>query len=208
LDVSETPQIVAAYEPAEPTQLDGQDVGPCVPLQRTPGSGPFGPDDPWDVMHRPAFVKRLEDRIESGEPVTIVAFGMDRFQQLNVAAGLEAGDVALRNAYRVLRWMLGPSNVAYFGSDCFAALLPDDKTTAGLVDAALDRLACTDLSDHLTALFATASAGMVVVDDPAVTADDVLYEAECALRSAKEMGGNRATIERFPTPYTVRAASA
>ncbi|MBV9484767.1 MAG: diguanylate cyclase, partial [Frankiaceae bacterium] len=126
---------------------------------------------------------------------------MDRFQQLNLIVGPEAGDVALRNAYRVLRWMLGPSNVAYFGSDCFAALLPYDGTTADAVEAALARLAGTDLSDRLTGVFATASAGMIVVDEASVTADAVLYEAECLLLSAKEQGGNRVAIEQFRSEY-------
>jgi GGDEF domain-containing protein len=128
---------------------------------------------------------------------------MDRFQQLNFSQGVEAGDVALRNAYRVLRWILGPSNVAYFGSDCFAALLSYDdvETTTDLVGTALHRLARTDLSDRLTGVFATASAGVIVIDDPEATADGALYEAECLLLAAKDMGGNRVVIERLSRTY-------
>lgn len=208
VDSSDASEAVDESEPTEPADHD-RDIREFLPMQRTPGSGPFGPGESWDVTHRPEFIARLEDRLQSGEPVALVALGMDQFQRLNLIVGAEAGDVALRNAYRVLRWTLGPRNVAYFGSDCFAALLSyDDETTVSLVSSALNRLARTDLSDRLTGVFATASAGIFVVDDPGVSADQALYEAECVLLSAKDMGDNRVAIEQFAAPYTARAESA
>lgn len=185
--------------PSDNLKIVGRDIQEAVPTQRKPGSGPFGPDDPWDVLHRHEFIERLEARLDAGQPTTLVAFGMDRFDLLNRTAGLAAGDVAIRNAYRVLRWMLGPSNVAYFGSDCYAALLSydDDETSISMVTAALDRLARVDLSDDLSEIYATASAGIVVVNNVAINADDVLYEAECAMLAAKEKGGSNFAIERL-----------
>lgn len=187
---------VEVSHPAELVESDDRDVREFLPVQRTPGSGPFGPTESWDVTHRAEFIEQMECRLAAGERLALVSFGLDRFQKINDSAGLEAGDVALRNAHRVLRWMLGPSNVAYFGSDCFAALLSHDETTGGLVQAALDRLARTDLSDELTGIFATASAGMVVVEGSGTAIDDVLYTAEYALRAAKDLGGNRMVVER------------
>jgi diguanylate cyclase (GGDEF)-like protein len=201
-----TDDIDATVEPTEReaqddlADFDTDEVRLLLPLQRESESDPFGPGDKWDVTRRSGFIAQLEDRLQSGESLAMVAIGLDRFHTLNLAEGMEIGDAVIRNTHRVLRWMLGPGNVAYFGSDCFAVLLPyDGKSTTEMLDAALDQLACTDLSDEMTDVYATASAGMVVVDEAGATVDAVLFEAQRLMLLAKEMGGNGAVVEDLPT---------
>lgn len=197
--------LVESSEPPERTDSMYDDdevfVRAFIPRQQTRGIGPFGVDQRWDVMLRPEFVERVAGRREAGEALVLVVIGMNGLDELSLGGGPDARDMALRNSHRILRWMLGPSKVAYFGADCFGVLLSYDETSADRIDSVLERLARTDLSDRLSGVFATASAGMVVLDESQISAEDAIYEAECTMLSAKGMGSARVVVADLPMTH-------
>ena len=137
--------------------------------------------------HR-AFHERLAEHAalaQSGTPVSVVVFDVDRFKDFNDGFGHERGDDLLRDvAEQARRAARGGEVVARIGGDEFALLLVGDRVEA---HAAAERLRAA-VAEHVSGV--TLSAGVAdseLSDDPRqllALADGALYWAKMHGRDA------------------------
>lgn len=119
---------------------------------------------------------------------------LDRFKLINDVHGYEAADDLLVAVARQLEQTPGAEVVGHLGGDRFALALPgvapqQAMTWAETVCAALRILALQDrLQQRINA---TASVGVVALDQDRGTLDDLMQAAEHAVAAAKAGGGDR-----------------
>ena len=154
-----------------------------------------------DLPNRTLFRDRLRHLLDARRsrerPATVMVVDLDGFKAVNEAAGHAAGDALLvQCARRLRRFVRGGDTVARLDGDSFAILLEDDYEVASVVEVAhrlLEALAAPYAvagRDHVI----SASIG-VAVGNPSTGADELLVDAELALRAAK-LGG-RGRVEFF-----------
>ncbi len=133
----------------------------------------------WEL----AAQQTLAQARRSGAFVSLIAFDLDEFKQLNDTLGHDEGDRVLREtADRMLRTLRASDVVARLGGDEFAALLTATSPNAAIT--VLGRLR------EITPSRASFSAGIARwADDEQL--DDLLRRADLALYAAKAGGGNR-----------------
>ena len=160
-------------------------------------------DNLTGLPNRELFFDRLETalayaRADSARPAVLCA-DMDRFRQINESVGLSAGDSILLTASRRLTRLLRPQDtLARISGDTFALiLLSETGPDAVLTFAESIRRALSmpvSFADREIAL--SASVGFAFYD-PQLHGkrDDMLKDAEIAMRRAKKGGGNR--VEMF-----------
>jgi diguanylate cyclase (GGDEF)-like protein/PAS domain S-box-containing protein len=153
-----------------------------------------------DLPNRSLFRDRLrhllDGRSAREHPVTVLVVDLDRFKAVNEAAGHAAGDTLLMQCARRLRRLVrGGDTVARLDGDAFAVLLEDEDERSGALDVA------QRLLDSLNAPYAVAGREHVVgasvgvaFSGPNTSADELLVDAELALRAAKRAGRNRVEV--------------
>jgi diguanylate cyclase (GGDEF)-like protein/PAS domain S-box-containing protein len=153
-----------------------------------------------DLPNRALFRDRirhvLEDRTGRDRPVTVLVVDLDSFKTVNEAAGHSAGDALLVQCARRLRRLVrGGDTVARLDGDAFAVLLEAEDDRNGALDVA------QRLLDALGAPYAVAGREHVVSASIGVAfsgtntgADELLVDAELALRAAKRSGRNRIEV--------------
>ena len=149
------------------------------------------------LLNRAAFVDELERvladpaRVEAG--VLVCVIDCDRFRDVNDALGYEVGDRFLAALAGRIRDRLDPGDVAArLGSDQFVVLkagLPL-AATGDWTDALLKALAQPMLMDG-TEVIPSAAAGLVIAGGPGSRAEDLIADADRAMRNAKRFGGGR-----------------
>jgi diguanylate cyclase (GGDEF)-like protein len=159
------------------------------------------------LANRQRFMSELEralrDAYAEGRMGALLEFGLDRFKQINEALGPASGDHVIREAGRRIRGTLSgliradetaPQQAmgARFGGDEFCVLLPSVATVeqaSRVVESILRALAVPyQVNDR--ELHVTASAGVTLFPDDGVVIDEVVRNAEAALRQAKHAGRN------------------
>ena len=159
------------------------------------------------LANRQRFMGELEralrDAYAEGRMGALLEFGLDRFKQINEALGPASGDHVIREAGRRIRGALSdlvradeaaPQQAmgARFGGDEFCVLLPSVATVeqaSRVVESILRALAVPyQVNDR--ELHVTASAGVTLFPDDGVVIDEVVRNAEAALRQAKQAGRN------------------
>ncbi len=161
-------------------------------------------DNLTGLPNRELFFDRLNVAIRNARVTgqlrpSVIAVDLDRFRQVNDAAGLAAGDSVLLTSARRLGRMLNPQDtLARIASDQFAIMVLSESGSAG-VNALADRVRKTvampvTFNDREIAL--SVSVG-ISLGDPQQNAkpEDMLKEAEIAMAFAKRSGGNR--VEMF-----------
>ena len=162
-------------------------------------------DNLTGLPHRELFFDRLDTALKQGlvDPrrrPAVVAIDLDRFRQVNDAAGVAAGDSILLTAARRLGRQLKPQDtLARVSSDLFAIIVTSENETSAilqLADKARRALATpVTFSEHEIAL--TASVGIALFDPQLhPKPGDMLKDAEIALAHAKRYGGNRIEVFR------------
>jgi diguanylate cyclase (GGDEF)-like protein/PAS domain S-box-containing protein len=153
-----------------------------------------------DLPNRSLFRDRvrhlLEGRHGHDQPVTVLVVDLDGFKAVNEAAGHAAGDTLLVQCARRLRRLVrGGDTLARLDGDSFAVLLEDEDERSGALDIA------QRLLDALNAPYAVAGREHVVgasvgvaFSGPNTGADELLIDAELALRAAKRAGRNRVEV--------------
>ena len=137
----------------------------------------------------------------------IVCIDIDRFKQINEAAGLSAGDSILLTVARRLARILKPRDtLARLSGDEFAVLIVSEFETAQISALAnlVRRVVSTPVTFNEQEIPLTASIGLALFDPQLhATREDMLKDAEIAMRQGKRMGGNRIEVFR-PSMRTLR----
>jgi diguanylate cyclase (GGDEF)-like protein/PAS domain S-box-containing protein len=126
-----------------------------------------------------------------GEVAGLMLIDVDAFRRVTERHGERAGDEALEAIARALMRRLRETDlVARLGADQFAVLLPHiDEEGLAVVAEGLSRViaACgVDVGDEF--LHPSASIGVAIVDEHAESAEQVLLQADRAMRAARRLG--------------------
>ena len=161
-------------------------------------------DNLTGLPNRELFFDRLEAalafaRADTARP-TVICADMDRFRQINESVGLSAGDSILLTAARRLARLLRPQDtLSRISGDTFAIILlsetGSEKITA--FAEAIRRALSMPVSFADREIAMSASVGLALYDPQLHSRrDDMLKDAEIAMRRAKKGGGNRVEVFR------------
>ncbi len=161
-------------------------------------------DNLTGLPNRELFFDRLESalvfaRMDQNLRPSVLVIDIDRFKQINEQTGVAMGDsILLTIAHRLTRILQPQDTLARLRGDVFAIILVSENHPDHIIAIAdsVRRALSTPVrfSDRDIALFA--SIGVALYDQQVHPgAEDMLDDAEIAVRHAKRGGGNR--IEAF-----------
>jgi diguanylate cyclase (GGDEF)-like protein len=148
-------------------------------------------------------VKRLVAQAQrTGEPLGAAAFDLDHFKDINDCHGHEAGDDVLAAVGETLTASLRGSEDfgGRAGGEEFLALLPNTDRAGALAYAERLRGVIAALTIPAIDRKVTASLGVAVMPEDAITDKDLLRRADRALYTAKRNGRNRVESAQQATP--------
>jgi diguanylate cyclase (GGDEF)-like protein/PAS domain S-box-containing protein len=153
------------------------------------------------LLNRRAFARELEDHLEHvqryGPTGAAMVLDLDHFKNINDTLGHGTGDELIVALAGALREQLGERvAIARLGGDELAVLIPDGD---GLATA--EHLLSTVRAQRVASpsgrfRSVSASIGLAGFDEPGLTAEDVLANADLAMYEAKESGRDRVVTYR------------
>ena len=157
------------------------------------------------LPNRELFLDRLDAcliqaRTDPYMRPTVMCIDIDRFKQINEGIGLSGGDsILLGVARRLIHLLKEQDTLARIAGDQFSVILLSEPNPEQVIDLAdqIRRALSTPvkLGDREVAL--TASIGLALFDKELhPKRDDMLKDAEIAMRHAKRGGGNRIEVFR------------
>ncbi len=162
-------------------------------------------DNLTGLPNRELFFDRLEAALTfaGNDPrlrPTVFCIDVDRFKQINEGVGLSAGDSILLTLSRRLSRLLKPQDtVSRLSGDQFAAIVlseNDPDQTVALANV-LRRALSTPVTFAEREIPLTASIGLALYDPQLhPRREDMLKDAEIAMRHAKKGGGNKIEVFR------------
>ena len=154
-----------------------------------------------DLYNRRYFESKLEKEIRqaqrTGMKNAMIFIDIDRFKYVNDTAGHDTGDRILVEISKVLSKMLRRSDVvARVGGDEFALLLKNVDASLAVKLANEYRSALNNISvnGNQHTYHVHASFGVAMMDDDAMTAGDLMANADIACHIAKRMGRNQSHL--------------
>ena len=161
-------------------------------------------DNLTGLPHRELFFDRLDSVIRQaaggGPKPAVLAIDLDRFRDINIAAGVAAGDSILLTASRRLGRQIKPQDtLARISSDQFGIIVTSTQDVAAIMQLAdtVRRALATPVTFNEHEIAVTASVGMALYDSQNhPKAADIFKDAEVALSQAKRLGGNRVEVFR------------
>ncbi|HET8756749.1 MAG TPA: EAL domain-containing protein [Solirubrobacteraceae bacterium] len=153
------------------------------------------------LLNRRAFGRELESHLEHvrryGTSGAAMVLDLDHFKNINDTLGHGTGDELIVALADTLRGRLGERiAIARLGGDELALLIPDgdaEAIAAEVLTIVRDQRVASP-SGRLRSV--SASIGVAGFDEPGLTADDVLANADLAMYEAKEAGRDRAVAYR------------
>ncbi|MCH8162333.1 MAG: GGDEF domain-containing protein [Chloroflexi bacterium] len=153
-------------------------------------------DDLTQLFNRHYFFERLERELETAKasqhPLSVMAMNLGGLKKINHTYGLRVGDEVLQNVGRFLLAQTRASDIpARIAGDEFAIIMPD--TPAAEADTLMTRLekrlASLNVVDRneLT-LTVQASLGYATYPDAGETVDELIQQADSAMRVRKNEG--------------------
>ncbi len=145
-----------------------------------------------DLPNRATFLRRLQRRLDVGEPAAVLFLDLDHFKWINDSLGHPQGDRILAEVAHRMQSAVDPAHlVARFGGDEFTVLVCEGDE-AKVHSVADDVLRAFDAPFELDggSFFLSASVGIAVPDGSPV-ADDLIRDADAAMYRAKELGRDR-----------------
>ena len=161
-------------------------------------------DNLTGLPNRELFFDRLDSalafaRADAARP-TVLCADMDRFRQINESVGLSAGDSILLTAARRLTRLLRPQDtLARVSGDTFSIILLSETGPEQVIAfaEAIRRALSMPVSFADREIALSASVGVALYDPQLHSKrDDMLKDAEIAMRRAKKAGGNRIDVFR------------
>lgn len=151
-------------------------------------------------LHR-YFKQRLSDELKRAERfkrnLGLVMIDIDHFKQFNDTYGHQAGDEVLKRVAAVLRKAVRTHDLPVrYGGEEFSLVLPETDVTGAMSVA--ERVRHSIESEHLEyggkIIKLTASFGVAVYPDAALTEETLISAADKALYHSKETGRNRISL--------------
>ncbi len=150
------------------------------------------------LYNRRYFESYLEKEINnvkrSGIMSAVVYLDLDRFKYVNDTAGHEVGDQLLIDLSREVNRNLRRHDIAArIGGDEFALILKnvDEDVAVNIADEIRKSLSCLRVNHEDKTYHVNASFGVALMDDPDITAGDVMANADIACHISKRMGRNQ-----------------
>ncbi|MGO8843776.1 MAG: EAL domain-containing protein [Methylocella sp.] len=169
-------------------------------------------DNLTGLPNRELFFDRIDAALtlaqtESKIRPAILSIDIDRFKQINEASGLSSADSILLTVARRLSRILKPQDtLARLSGDQFAVLIVSEFETSQISALAnlVRRVVSTPVIFSDKEIPLTASIGLALYDPQLhATREDMLKDAEIAMRHGKRLGGNRIEVFR-PTMRSLR----
>ncbi|GAC1330148.1 MAG: EAL domain-containing protein [Beijerinckiaceae bacterium] len=131
---------------------------------------------------------------------SVICIDIDRFKRINETVGLSAGDsILLTVARRITRLLQPQDTLARIAADTFAIVLVSEFESDHVINLAeaMRRALSTPVTFADREIGLSASIGIVLFD-PKLHGkrEDLLKDAEVAMRHSKRAGGNRAEVFR------------
>ncbi|KQS93958.1 MULTISPECIES: EAL domain-containing protein [unclassified Rhizobium] len=144
------------------------------------------------LPNRHRFIDLIRDELQAERPLTVVMLDLDGFKDVNDTHGHSAGDCVLQAVAVRLPYLLrGDAQVARFGGDEFAILLPnvgDPIAAQSEAKAIVDAFATPfDVAGHVLDL--GASVGFAIAPAHGSDEEELIACADYALYKAKASGG-------------------
>ena len=166
---------------------------------------------PAGMLSRAQFLDRLARELRRtkgclSDKYVMLCVDIDRFKVVSASLGRRAGDqILMAIAARISSQLSCRDALARIGGDEFAILIEEARegTTAMDVADAIQRELIAGFEVEGTAVYTTASIGIVRVASSYLTADDILRDGEIAMYRAKAKG--RARAEEFHPAMFSRA---
>lgn len=154
-----------------------------------------------DLYNRRYFESKLEKEIRqaqrTGMKNAMIYIDLDRFKYVNDTAGHDTGDRILVEISKVLSKILRRNDVvARIGGDEFAILLKnvDSSLAVKLANEYRSALNSISVNGNKHTYHVHASFGVAMMDDDAMTAGDLMANADIACHIAKRMGRNQSHL--------------
>ena len=170
-------------------------------------------DNLTGLPNRELFFDRLEAALHLSQTdlnirPTVICIDIDRFKQINETIGFSAGDSILLTIARRLSRILKPQDcLTRICDDQFAAIIVSEIQTDHIITVAnvVRRAVSTPVTFGENEVPLSASIGLALYDQQLhAKREDMLNDAEIAVRHAKRMGGNRIEVFR-PSMRTLRS---
>lgn len=162
-------------------------------------------DNLTGLPNREIFFDRLELTLAQAEHLadlrpTVLCVDIDRFRTINETVGVSAGDSILLTIARRLGRLLQPRDtLARISGNMFAIILVSESTTEDIVNFAdrLRRALSTPVTFANREILLSVSVGIALFDPQwHPKREDMLKDAEIAMRHAKREGGGRIEVFR------------
>ena len=150
-------------------------------------------------VHFAAKLQETLDRLDdhaAGTQVIVAYIDIDRFKDVNDTLGHHAGDELIAAVGQRLKTLIRHDNLlARYGGDEFAILwlVSNERAAAAMAERIQSAFSARFDVDGQS-LLATASAGIAISADRAITADELMRRADIALYEAKSNGRNRSVF--------------
>ncbi|MDP2934860.1 MAG: diguanylate cyclase, partial [Dehalococcoidia bacterium] len=154
------------------------------------------------------FLERLEEEtgraLRYTQQFALLLCDVDSFKFLNDTYGHRAGDVALRSIAMHMRKSLRETDLAFrYGGDEFAVILPNTEAQGATAVAERMRQGILNAAAFVPGVSQariTLSVGIASFLLDGITGNQIIDEADTALRRAKKEGGDRCCIASGLTP--------
>ncbi len=161
-----------------------------------------------DLLNRRGFAEQLRahlaEHMRYGDGGALLLLDLDNFKLVNDTLGHATGDRLVVAVAEALRHRLRATDiVARLGGDEFAVLLPRARYADAIAVAETVRTSLAEQATRLgltTDLPVTASIGIALFDDPALTPDEVIANADLAMYQAKTEGRDRWAYQASRAP--------
>jgi diguanylate cyclase (GGDEF)-like protein/PAS domain S-box-containing protein len=170
-------------------------------------------DNLTGLPNRELFLDRLDAALlqvqsDSRARPTVICIDVDRFRHINETIGLSAGDsILLTIARRLSRILKQQDTIARIASDQFAAIVVSETDTDNIIALAnvVRRALSTSVTFAEKEIPLSASIGVALFDTQLhAKRDEMVKDAEIAMRYGKRVGGNRIEVFR-PSMRSLRS---